>query len=110
MDMSLVRRLKPYVDDDVYRCFMKMVVRGGTRVFYLLDFGNGSYGALWRPAIIPEALEEIVIRSINGDEISNYSGNNRFITGLCYTGKSKDDVIDFITKETIKEKRACGYE
>lgn len=106
--MSLARDLKPYVDNDVYKYFTKMIVRGGTRFYYLLDFGDSKYGVLWRFFVNVDAVNEIVERHIRGQAINNDDPTTckSFITGLSYTTDSKQEAIDFIRAATIEAKKA----
>lgn len=106
--MSLIMDLKPHVENDVYKYFTKMIVRGGTRFYYLLDFGDSKYGVLWRFSVMPDAVMEIVERHIDGQEINNDDSTTarRFITGLCYTTNSKQAAVEFIKAATIEAKKA----
>jgi len=106
--MSLAKDVKPYVDNDVYKRFTKMIIKGGTRFYYLLDFGGGKYGVLWRVFINADAVNEIVERHIRGQAINNDDPTiiKHFITGLCYTTNSKQDAIDYIKTATIEDKKA----
>ena len=106
--MSLARDLKPHVDNDVYKYFTKMIIRGGTRFYYLLDFGDSKYGVLWRFSVTPDAVIEIVERHIRGQAINNDDPTTckGFITGLSYTTNSKQAAIDYIKSATIEAKKA----
>lgn len=106
--MTLATDIKPYVDDRVYKHFTQMIIRGGTRFYYLLDFGGGKYGVLWRLSVLPDAVNEIVNRHVRSEAINNDDPTvvKHFITGLCYTTDSKQAAIDFIRSATIEAKKA----
>lgn len=97
--MSIAKQLKPYVSVKTYTNFSKLIIRGGSKSYYLLDFNNGQYAAFWRPSIISKSVEEIVNRLEAGELINNEDSTRPFIEGLAYITNVKSDAIDYINSK-----------
>ncbi|MFC6168959.1 hypothetical protein [Acinetobacter terrestris] len=98
--MSILQQLKPYVSIKTYKAFSKLIISGGSRSHYLLDFSNGQYAAFWRPFVIPKSVEEIVNRLEAGKLINNEDTTRPFIEGLSYVTNVKSDAIEYIKSKS----------
>lgn len=97
--MSIFKQVKPYVSVTTYKKFSKLVIPGGSRSYYLLDFSNGQYAAFWRPFVNPKSVEEIVNRLEAGELINNEDSTRPFIEGLAYVTNVKSDAIEYIKSQ-----------
>lgn len=96
--------LKKYVSPNVYGYFSRLIIKGGSRFYYLLDF-DGYYGVFWRLSIIPDAVDLIVHRLVNNEIVNNEDKSKKFITGLAFVTENKNEAILFIQKATIRAKK-----
>jgi len=98
--MPIVKQVKPYVSVGTYKNFSKLIIPGGSRSYYLLNFSNGQYAAFFRPCVIPKSVEEIVSRLEAGELINNEDSTRRFIEGLAYVTNVKSDAIKYIKSQS----------
>lgn len=97
-----ITKIKKHVHPNIYKYFSRLIIKGGSRFYYLLDFG-GYYGVFWRLCIIPDAVEEIVHRKYYNQKIDNIDRSKEFITGLAFTTENKNEAIIFIKKNTAQK-------
>ena len=98
--MSIVRDLKSKVSESTYKKFSKLIIPGGSRLYYLLDLGNGQYAAFWSQ-LIPSSVEELISRLEAGELIDNKNNSRPFIEGLSYITNVKADAIAYIKADKL---------
>jgi hypothetical protein len=98
--MSIIKQLKPYVSVKTYKNFSKLIIPGGSKSYYLLDFSNGQYAAFWRPCLVSKSVEEMVNRLEAGELINNEDRTRPFIEGLAYVTNVKSNAIAYIKAQS----------